>query len=82
MCLAVPAKIIKLLANERALVDLAGVQKEISLSLVDDIQIGNYVVVHVGYALQVLDEDEAKATLKLFEDKGLLEYPPGDDSLR
>jgi len=71
MCLAVPAKIIKLLANERALVDLAGVQKEISLSLVDDIQIGNYVIVHVGYALQVLDEDEAKATLKLFEEKGL-----------
>lgn len=73
MCLAIPAKIIKLTAQDNAIVDLAGVQKEISLALVSDIKVDDYVIVHVGYALQKVDEEEALATLAIFAKTGILE---------
>ncbi len=66
MCLAIPARIEALTTPGNATVNLGGVRKEISLALVDDVVIGDYVIVHVGYALQKLDEDEAKQTLALF----------------
>lgn len=66
MCLAMPAQITQLLENERAIVNLGGVTKEISISLLDQIAIGDYVIIHVGYALTRLDEIEAKKTLALF----------------
>ncbi|MCL2076554.1 MAG: HypC/HybG/HupF family hydrogenase formation chaperone [Betaproteobacteria bacterium] len=66
MCLAIPARVIELLPNEQALVELSGVQKQISLALVDDISVGDYVIVHVGYALNRLDPEEAAKTLALF----------------
>lgn len=66
MCLAMPARVVELLPDDNALVDLGGVRKEISLSLVDDIAIGDYVILHVGYALQKLDTEEAERTLALF----------------
>jgi len=66
MCLAVPAQVIELRAGETALVDLGGVRKEISLALVDDVAAGDYVIVHVGFALQKLDREEAARTLELF----------------
>ncbi len=66
MCLALPARVIALLDNEQALVDLGGVRKQISVALVTEAQVGDYVVVHVGHALAVLDEAEALATLALF----------------
>jgi hydrogenase expression/formation protein HypC len=66
MCLAIPVKVIKLGAGETAIVDLDGVKKEISLALVDDVQVGDYVILHVGYALSKLDADEAEKTLALF----------------
>lgn len=67
MCLAVPAQISKINADTTmatAMVD--GVSVEISLALVDDIKIGDYVLIHVGYALNKIDEDEALKTLDLF----------------
>ena len=67
MCLAIPARVVELTGNEHAIVDLGGVRKEISLALVDEIVEGDYVIVHVGYALSRLDPDEAAATLALFE---------------
>ncbi len=70
MCLAIPARVIELTAGDNALVDLAGVQKEISLALVDDVAVGDYVIVHVGYALNKLDPDEAAKTLALFAELG------------
>lgn len=66
MCLAIPARIIELCANDSAIVDLSGVHKEISLALVDAVAVGDYVIVHVGYALSKLDAAEAEKTLALF----------------
>jgi len=71
MCLAVPARVIELLEGEDALIDLGGVRKRISLALVEDVAPGDYVIVHVGYALQKLDPDEAEQTLALFRQAGL-----------
>jgi len=65
MCLAIPARVDALLDGDRALIDLDGVQKEISLALLDGVGVGDYVVVHVGYALGRLDPEEAAHTLEL-----------------
>ena len=72
MCLAIPAQVVELRDNDNALVDLAGVRKEISLALVDGVAVGDYVIVHVGYALNKLDPEEAEKTLKLFAEIGQL----------
>lgn len=66
MCLAIPVQVIELLPGDQAVVDLGGVRKEISLALVDGVAAGDYVILHVGYALQKLDRDEAEKTLALF----------------
>ena len=66
MCLAIPAQVVELRDGDNAVVDLAGVRKEISLAL----------VVHVGYALNKLDPEEAAKTLALFAEIGQL----GDDT--
>ena len=66
MCLALPVKVIELGPGDTAIVDLGGVRKEISLALLDDVNIGDYVILHVGYALSKLDPDEAAKTLALF----------------
>lgn len=72
MCLAIPAQVVELRPGDNALVDLAGVKKEISLALVEDVAIGDYVIVHVGYALNKLDPEEAAKTLALFAEIGEL----------
>lgn len=66
MCLAMPARVVEAGPDDRAVVDLDGVRKQISLALVDDVAVGDYVIVHVGYALQKLDTDEAQKTLEMF----------------
>ena len=68
MCLALPARVVELRAGELAVIDLGGVRKEISLALLENIAVGDYVIVHVGYALQKLDPGEAVKTLTLFAD--------------
>lgn len=68
MCLAMPAEVIKILDNQRAVVSLGGIEKEVSTVLVEELAIGHYVIIHVGYALTKLDEAEAKKTLQLFQD--------------
>jgi hydrogenase expression/formation protein HypC len=73
MCLAIPARIEQLVSDSSAIVNLGGVRKEISLALVEDAAVGDYVIVHVGYALQKLDEDEALRTLALFAEIGELD---------
>ena len=77
MCLAIPARLVERLAGDQGIVDLGGVRKEISLALVDGVAIGDYVIVHVGYALARLDPDEAQRTLELFAQAGALEPEPG-----
>ncbi|MCU0813997.1 MAG: HypC/HybG/HupF family hydrogenase formation chaperone [Burkholderiaceae bacterium] len=66
MCLALPVRVVERLDGDLAVVDLDGIRKEISLALVDDVQVGDYVILHVGYALAKLDPDEAERTLALF----------------
>lgn len=68
MCLAIPAQVVALREPQRAVVDLAGVRKEISLALLDQVAVGDYVIVHVGYALNKLDPEEAARTLALFSE--------------
>ena len=68
MCLAIPSKVIQI-ENGFAIVDTMGTKRKISLQLLnDDIEIGDYVLVHVGFAIEKLSEEEALETLKLFED--------------
>ena len=64
MCLAIPARVIERLAGDD------GVRKTISLALVDDVAVGDYVIVHVGFALSRLDPEEAEQTLALFAQTG------------
>ena len=66
MCLALPSLVIELRAGERALVDLGGVRKEVSVALVPEAVPGDYVIVHVGHAIGVVDAGEAERTLALF----------------
>ena len=68
MCLAIPACVEQLLAEDNAIVNLGGVRKAISLALVENIMVGDYVIVHVGYALQKLDPLEAEQTLSMFSE--------------
>jgi len=68
MCLAMPVLVLELTGDDQAIVDLGGVKLRISLALVDDVQAGDYVILHAGYALQKLDREEADRTLGLFAD--------------
>ncbi len=72
MCLAVPMKLIKR-EGDMGVVELGGVTREISLMMMPDAQVGEYVIVHAGFAIQRLDEEEAKLTLELFRQMG--DYP-------
>jgi len=66
MCLAVPGKIVSI-SGQNALIDFGGVQREANVALVEP-KVGDYVVVHAGFAIQVVDEEEAKETIKLWEE--------------
>ncbi|HEY9079402.1 HypC/HybG/HupF family hydrogenase formation chaperone [Magnetovibrio sp.] len=70
MCHAIPAKVVALRDDGMAEVELEGVIKEASLDLLDGVELGDYVILHVGYALAKLDPDEAQKTLKLFAEMG------------
>ncbi|MEU2286964.1 HypC/HybG/HupF family hydrogenase formation chaperone [Streptomyces sp. NPDC013178] len=81
MCLAVPGRVVAI--DDRAdpltgTIDFGGVQKQACLEYVPDVRVGEYVIVHVGFALQKLDEESARASLELFEQLGLLEEEFGD----
>jgi hydrogenase expression/formation protein HypC len=66
MCLAIPAQLIELRPNDQAVVNLGGIRKEISIALIDGVKEGDYVIVHVGHAIGVIDPEEAQRTLALF----------------
>jgi hydrogenase expression/formation protein HypC len=76
MCLAIPARVVKLVSPDTALVEVGGVQKQISLALLDGVEPGDYLIVHVGYALTRLDPEEAVRTLALFAEAGLAAADP------
>jgi hydrogenase expression/formation protein HypC len=81
MCLAVPGKILSLTDRDgtlMSLVDFGGIQKDVCLQYIPDAAVGDYVVVHVGFAIQRLDEESAKRTLAEFEHLGVLNEEFGD----
>ena len=65
MCLAVPAQIVEVLENGLARCDLNGVKKEINVSLIAQPKVGDWVIVHVGFALNRIDEHQAQETLRM-----------------
>lgn len=75
MCLAVPAKIVTI-DDTIAEVDMAGTTVRASLAMVPDAKIGDYVLLHTGFAIQVLDEHEALETLKLFKEMEMIPETP------
>ena len=81
MCLAVPGKILSLADRDgtlMSLVDFGGIKKDVCLQYIPDAAVGDYVVVHVGFAIQRLDEESAKRTLAEFEHLGVLNEEFGD----
>ncbi len=72
MCLAIPAKVVELTGGDMATVALEGVRKQISLALVEDVGVGDFVLVHVGYALHKVSPEEAERTLALMAEAGVL----------
>ena len=66
VCLAIPAKVLEI-SGDVATVDFGGIKKEVDVSLTDAV-VGQYVIVHAGFAIQVLDEEEARETLALFDE--------------
>jgi hydrogenase expression/formation protein HypC len=72
MCLAIPAEVVALLNGDRARVSVGGVTKDISLALVEQVAIGDFVLLHVGFALGKIDADAAQRTLDLLAASGEL----------
>jgi hydrogenase expression/formation protein HypC len=70
MCLAIPARVVEVLTDFEGIIDVGGVRKRVSLELVSGVVPGDYVIVHVGYALQRLDPEEAARTLAIFAESG------------
>jgi hydrogenase expression/formation protein HypC len=66
MCLALPGLVIELPGDEQAVADFGGIRKTINVALVPEVRVGDYVIVHVGHAIGILDPAEAAATLELF----------------
>ena len=68
MCLAIPSEIVEI-RDQTAIIDLAGVRREVSLLLLpEEASVGEYVLVHAGFAIQKIDKEAAEETLKLFEE--------------
>jgi hydrogenase expression/formation protein HypC len=67
MCLSVPARVMKI-EGENAEVSVGGTLMNANLSMVDDVHVGDYILLHTGFALQKIDEEEARETLKTFEE--------------
>ncbi|MFJ4655131.1 HypC/HybG/HupF family hydrogenase formation chaperone [Nocardia sp. NPDC088792] len=81
MCLAVPGKVLSLHerdGTQMSIVDFGGVHKDVCLQYIPDVAVGDYVIVHVGFALQRLDEQSALQTLAEFQHLGVLKEEFGD----
>lgn len=73
MCLAIPVQVKQIVDDESAVVELNGVETRISTVLIEDVQLGDFVILHVGYALSKLDEDEAQKTIAALRQAGELD---------
>jgi len=80
MCLAVPARILEIRSDGMGVADHAGARREISLMLLDDVAVGDYVIIHAGFAIHKIDEAEAKEALEYLK-LMVEELPPDFDPL-
>jgi len=85
MCLGIPGKVVEIERHELGLasgkVDFGGVGKQVNLSVTPEVEVGQYVIVHVGFAISTVDEDEAQQVFRYLEEMGdlaTLEAPEGD----
>ena len=76
MCLAIPAQVVATLGDGLARVDISGVRRDVSIAFTPDAQAGDWVLVHVGFALARIDEEEARATLDLLAEAIAAELAP------
>jgi len=68
MCIAIPARVLEV-SGSKAKVDFGGgVTREVNVSLLEKVEVGNYVIVHAGFAIQILDREEAEKTLELWNE--------------
>jgi hydrogenase expression/formation protein HypC len=74
MCLAIPMKLI-IFEGDKGVVELSGVKKEVSLSLLKDFKVGDYLIIHAGFAIEKLNEEEAKKTLSIWKEIEDLQQP-------
>ncbi len=65
MCLAIPGKIIEIRNNDKGIVDLGGITKEVSLAFIPDAQKNDWIIIHTGFGLQIISEKEASETIQL-----------------
>jgi len=72
MCLAIPGRVVELIdgENQLARVEVGGVRRNVNIGLLDDTKVGDYVLIHVGFALSKVDEREAEETLRLLQELG------------
>ncbi|MGE0887327.1 MAG: HypC/HybG/HupF family hydrogenase formation chaperone [Blastocatellales bacterium] len=72
MCLAIPGKVVEIVdvENNLAKVEVGGVRRNINIGMLDDTRVGDYVLIHVGFALSKIDEKQAEETLRLLEELG------------
>ncbi|HKP86076.1 MAG TPA: HypC/HybG/HupF family hydrogenase formation chaperone [Blastocatellia bacterium] len=75
MCLAIPGKIVEIVDTENSIakVDVGGVRRNVNIGMLDDATVGDYVLIHVGFAMSKVDEKEAEETLRLLQDLGSYE---------
>jgi hydrogenase expression/formation protein HypC len=83
MCLAIPGQVTEIYEGNGILmgkVNFGGITKQVCLAYVPEIAVGDYTIVHVGFALNRIDEESARTTLKMFEDLGVLEEELGKEA--
>ena len=73
MCLAIPSKIIKI-ENNLGTIDVEGVTRETNLILIEDAKVGDYVIVHAGFAIRKIDEFEARESLKILRESAAIVF--------
>ena len=76
MCLAIPARLVEKRDHDQAVVDLGGIRKPVSIALVPEAEVGDYVIVHVGHAIGMIDPEEAEKTLAMFAEMQAAEQGP------
>ena len=81
MCLSIPSKVISL-KGDKAIVSVAGTEYEASLQLVENVKVNDYVLLHTGFAIQKISEEEAQETLKLLRELGEIDQKIRDEEQR